>query len=142
MSIYIDIWLFHFNAKKNSHSYIMVHYTDVLQFFKNRLSLNGYLGSLPTFWYYKKVEAKNVAVDLLSRVQPVCYPMNCSLLGSSVHSISQARILERVAISFSRGSSWTKAWTCVSCIAGGFLTAEPPGKPPRIPCVYDHFAPM
>ena len=35
----------------------------------------------------------------------LCNPMNCSLLGSSVHGIFQARVLEWVAISFSRGSS-------------------------------------
>ena len=34
-----------------------------------------------------------------------CSPMDCSLLGFSVHGISQTRILEWVAISFSRGSS-------------------------------------
>ncbi|KAM7248331.1 hypothetical protein CapIbe_000370, partial [Capra ibex] len=37
-----------------------------------------------------------------SSVQP-CSPMDCSLPGSSVHGISQARILEWVAILFSRG---------------------------------------
>ena len=37
-----------------------------------------------------------------------CNPMNCSLPGSSVHEIFQARILEWVAISFSRGSSRPK----------------------------------
>ena len=36
--------------------------------------------------------------------------------GSSVHGISQARILEWVAISFSGGSSWPKDWTCLSCV--------------------------
>ena len=44
--------------------------------------------------------------------------------GSSFHGILQARILEWVAIAFSRGSSWSRDWThvCrVSCIAGGFL---------------------
>ena len=41
---------------------------------------------------------------------------------SSVHGISQARILEWVAISFPRGSSWSRDWTLISCIAGGFLT--------------------
>ena len=35
----------------------------------------------------------------------LCNPMDCSLPGSSVHGILQARILERVAILFSRGSS-------------------------------------
>ena len=37
--------------------------------------------------------------------------MDCSLPGSSVHGILQARILEWVAISFSRGSSWPRDWT-------------------------------
>ena len=45
-------------------------------------------------------------------------PMDCSLPGFSVHGIFQARTLEWVAISFSRGSSWPRDWTQVSCIAG------------------------
>ena len=45
-----------------------------------------------------------------------CEPMDCSLPGSSVHGILQARILEWVAISFSRGSSWPGDWTCISRI--------------------------
>ena len=40
-----------------------------------------------------------------------------------------ASILEWVAISFSRGSFWSRDWTYVSCIAGRFFTTEPPGKP-------------
>ena len=40
-------------------------------------------------------------------------PMDCSPRGSSVHGVSQARILEWVAVSFSRGSSWPRDWTCV-----------------------------
>ena len=49
-------------------------------------------------------------------------PMDCSPPGSSVHGIIQARILERVDIPFSKGSSQTRDQTQVSCIAGGFLT--------------------
>ena len=56
----------------------------------------------------------------LSRVQ-LCDPIDCSLPGSS-HGILQARILEYVAISFSRGSSQPKDWTQVSCIAGRLFT--------------------
>ena len=41
---------------------------------------------------------------------------------SSVHGISQARILEWVAISSSRGSSWPRDWTWVFCITGRFFT--------------------
>ena len=55
-------------------------------------------------------------------------PMDCSPPGSSVHGILQARILEWVAIPFSRGSSWPRDWTCVSCIAGRFFTIWPPRK--------------
>ena len=51
-----------------------------------------------------------------------CYPMNCSLPGSSVHGILQARILGWVAFPFPRGSSQPRDWTQVSCIAGGFFT--------------------
>ena len=49
----------------------------------------------------------------------LCNPMDCSLPGSSVHGIFQARILERVAISSSRGSSWPRDQTCISCICIG-----------------------
>ena len=48
---------------------------------------------------------------------------------SSVHGISQARILEWVAISFSSGS---RTWTRISCIAGGFFTTELPGIPTEL----------
>ena len=49
-------------------------------------------------------------------------PMDCSPPGSSVHGILHARILEWVAILFSRGSSRPRDWTWVFCIAGRFFT--------------------
>ena len=52
----------------------------------------------------------------------VCHPMDCSPPGSFVHGILQARILEWVAISSSRGSSQPKDRTWVSYIAGEFFT--------------------
>ena len=48
----------------------------------------------------------------------LCDPMDCRPPGPSVHEILQARILEWIAISFSRGSSWPRDWTWVSCLAG------------------------
>ena len=51
-----------------------------------------------------------------------CYLMDCSPLGSSVHGILSARILEWVAIPFSRESFWTRDQTWVSFIAGRFFT--------------------
>ena len=59
----------------------------------------------------------------------LCDPMDYSLPGSSVPGILQARILEWVAIPFSRGSSWPRDWNWVPCIAVRFFTTEPPGKP-------------
>ena len=50
-----------------------------------------------------------------------CYPTNCSPSGSSVHGILQARILEWVAVPFSRGSLWPRDQTRVSCIEGRFF---------------------
>ena len=58
-----------------------------------------------------------------------CNALVCSPLGSSVHGISQARILEWVTISFSRGSSQPSGQTCVSFLTGSFFTTEQPGKP-------------
>ena len=58
----------------------------------------------------------------------LCDPMDCSPLGSSVHGIFQARILEQVALSYARGSSQLKDRThvsCVSCLAVGFFTIAP-----------------
>ena len=51
-----------------------------------------------------------------------CDLMDCSPPGSSVHEIFQARILEWVAIPFSRGSSPPRDWTLLSWIAGRFFT--------------------
>ena len=48
----------------------------------------------------------------------LCDPKDCSLPGSSIYGIFQARILEWVAISFSRGSSQPRDWTRVSRIVG------------------------
>ena len=53
--------------------------------------------------------------------QTLCDPVDCSLPGSSVHGISQARILEWVAISFSSWSSKCRDQTSVSCIGRPIL---------------------
>ena len=58
----------------------------------------------------------------------LCCPMDCSLPGSSVHGIFQARILENVAIFPSKGSSQPKDWTCISCIGRQILYHWPPVK--------------
>ena len=55
--------------------------------------------------------------------------MDCSPPDSSVQGSLRARILEWVSMPSSRGSSWPRDETQVSCIAGRFFTAEPLGKP-------------
>ena len=80
-----------------------------------------------TLVYFAHMHAKSLQLCLI-----LCNPMDCSLPGSSVHGILQARILERVTISSSRGSSPPRdrtLFSCVSGIAGGFFTAEALGKP-------------
>ena len=52
----------------------------------------------------------------------LCVPMDCSLPGSSIHGIFQARVLEWGAISFSRGSSLPGDWTQISHTAGRGFT--------------------
>ena len=67
--------------------------------------------------------------------------MDCSPPGSSVHGISQARVLQRVAISFSGGwISLTQRANPVSCIsrtAGGFFSMESAGKPSGLTVTHD-----
>ena len=64
-------------------------------------------------FYEKK---KNVKLSVTQSCLTLRNSMDCSLLGSSVHGLLHARILEWVAISFSRGSSWPRDRTHVSCI--------------------------
>ena len=66
----------------------------------------------------------------------LCNPVDHSPISSPVLGILQARILEWVAIPFSRGSSWPRDWTQVSCIAGRFFTTWPTRE---IPCMCEMF---
>ena len=52
----------------------------------------------------------------------LCDPTDCSPPGFSVHGILQVRILEWIAIPFSRGTSPPRDWTLVSCLTGRFFT--------------------
>ena len=73
--------------------------------------------NLSLFWAYNSCASAQSCPTL-------CDPMDCSPPGSSVHGVSQARTLEWVAISSSRGSSQPRDQTCalyVSCIGGQIL---------------------
>ena len=83
-------------------------------------------------WTILQVYSLCVHAKLLQSSLTLFDPMDCSPPGSSVHGILQARILEWVAMPSSRGSSQPRNQnfvSCDSCIAGGFFTTEPPGKP-------------
>ena len=67
----------------------------------------------------------NVAQSCLT----LCNPVDCSSPGSSVHEISQAKILKWVAISSSAESSQPRNWTQVSCIAGILYHLTHQGSP-------------
>ena len=65
----------------------------------------------------KKRVCVSVCVLVAQSCPTFCDPMVGSLPGSSVHGISQARILERVATSSSRASSGPRNWTCISWVS-------------------------
>ena len=68
----------------------------------------------------------------------LCNPTDFSRPGSSVHGILQARVLEWVAIPFSRGSFQPRDWTWVPCIAGGFLNVWTTRETHGCLCVLSH----
>ena len=100
-----------------------------------------YFLSLPLQMNYKitkTLEAEFASSSLCMCVLDAqsCDPIDCSPPGSSVHGISQGRMLEWVAISSSRGSSWLRDQTQVFCVGRQILyhwatweDTEPPGKP-------------
>ena len=59
----------------------------------------------------------------------LCNPTDCSPPGSSVHGVLETRILERVAMPFSRGSSSSRDRTWSPALQADSLLSEPPGKP-------------
>ena len=73
----------------------------------------------------------NLHLEVAQSCPTLCDPVDCSPPGSSAHGILQARILEWVAISFSRGSSWPRDQTQVSCIAGRHFNLWATREAPR-----------
>ena len=74
------------------------------------------------FHNYVKILTTIQLVLVAQSCLTLCDSMDCSLPGSSVHGILQARILEWVAIPFSRGSSQPRDGTQVSYTVGRFFT--------------------
>jgi len=72
-----------------------------------------------------------VKVKVAHSCPAICDPMDCGLLGSSVHGILQARILEWVAVPFSRGPFDPAIECTFSTLPVGSLPSDPPGKPKK-----------
>ena len=87
----------------------------------SRMFLNIKTITVLSFVVLKATVLKWSEVLVTQLCPTLCDPMDCSRPGSSIHRILQARILEWVAIPFSRGSSWPRDGTRVSCIAGRFF---------------------
>ena len=91
----------------------------------------------PAGWVFSSLISARLGIirkkesEVVQSCPTLCDPMDCSPPVSSVHVIFQARVLECIAISFSRGSFWPRDQTQVSCIAGRrftlWATREAPG---------------
>ena len=93
----------------------VVVWTFSLPFFETGMKIDVF-SPLPLVWVSEWVS------EVAQLCVPLCNPMDCSLPGSSIHVIFQARILEWVAISFCRRSSWPRDWTWVSLFVGRHFT--------------------
>ena len=82
----------------------------------------------PWLWTSSLQSCDRISFCCYILCSPICDPMDCSLPGSSVHGILQAGILEWVAISFSRGSSWHRDGTRSPALQADSLSSELPGK--------------
>ena len=91
-------------------------------FFRNQANWELTLSMLKHPFWWSKVSVTQSCPTLWD-------PMDCSPPVSSVHEILQARILEWVAISFSKGPSQPRDRTQVSYIEGDSLRSKPLGKP-------------
>ena len=74
------------------------------------------------YYYAAALISTEVKSEVAQSCPTLCDPMDCSLPGSSIHGIFQARILEWVAISFSRGSSQPRDWSRVALMLGRHFT--------------------
>ena len=89
--------------------------------------LGNYKAKLSNF-VYKPNSTLCVCVLVAQSCLTLCDPMDCSPPSSSVRGILQARILEWIAIPFSRETSQPRDQTLVSCIAGRFSTVWATGE--------------
>ena len=94
---------------------------------------------LKSWWVFWEILMKGIQYVVSHSVVSNSYnALDCSPPGSTARAIFQARMLEWVVISSSRGSTQLRDWTHVSCIADWFFTTEASEKPYWV-CVYINF---
>ena len=110
-----------------------VHYYILLIMVRNyNLSLNKILSTI--FFNLLGLRRMCMCTKLLQSCLTLCDPLGCSLPGFSVHGILQARILEWIAMPFSRTSSQQGLSLCLICLLHGqaySLALAPATKPLR-----------
>ena len=94
--------------------FVYLHLNDPF-FFQFNGALTDFLGKIKLTRSKTSLEVES---EVAQSCPTLCNPMDCSLPGSSIHGILQARVLDWVAISFSRGSSQPRDRTWVSRIVG------------------------
>ena len=113
-----NYWSFSFSISPSSE------YSGLISFMMDWIDFLVVQGTLKSLLQHHSLKASIIVLMLIRKERKVqscltlCNHMDCSLPGSSVHGIFQARVLEWVAISFSRKSSWPRDRTQVSHIAG------------------------
>ena len=120
--------IYHINKRKDNN------YMSILIYAEKTFHKMQHLFMIKTL-----IKVNTQGIYLLAQLcLTLCNLTDCSPSGSSVHGISQTRILEWIAISSSRGSSRPRDQTrtsCISCIGGRFITTEAPGKPLACRCI-------
>ena len=113
-----NYWSFSFSISPSSE------YSGLISFMMDWIDFLVVQGTLKSLLQHHNLKTSIIVLLLIRKERKVqscltlCNHMDCSLPGSSVHGIFQARVLEWVAISFCRGSSWPRDRTQVSHIAG------------------------
>ena len=110
---------------------IIIFFFSQQTFLRIFLKKKGSIGAIPdmslqseatNIWKVYNCKCFECWTKSLQLCLTLCNPVDCTLPGSSVHGILQARILEWIAISFSRGSSWPKRdKALVTCIGRWIL---------------------
>ena len=120
--IYAYLWLIHFAGQQKPTQHCKAITLQLKKREKSVTLIDIFYGHL--LWYLSSL---NFHVCLVIQSCLTLYdpdPLDCGPLVSSVHGILQARILEWVAIPFSRESSQPRDRIRVSCTAGGFFTVR------------------